>query len=211
MKYSYITIILNGTKFDKDFFIKNCMQDFIIAADGGINYLEGLEDIIVDAHIGDMDSVKENSVAVKESIVLPKEKDYSDFHISLQYALDKGYKNIRVLAGLGGRTDHLISNIQTAAYFVKKGLKIEMISKNESLIFTSQDIELSLKIGTTVSIFSIANEATGVTLKGFKYKLENGTLYPDFPVGLSNIVEEEKCSITLKSGVVCISIQNKVN
>ena len=58
--------------------------------------------------------------------------------------------------------------------------------------------------GQTLSVLSYTDESQGVTLSGMKYPLENGTLTNAFPIGQSNIVKEDVCSVEVKHGVLLV-------
>ena len=63
------------------------------------------------------------------------------------------------------------------------------------------------KAGSTVSIFPFGDSAKGVTLKGFRYPLEDAVLQQGVPIGISNIVEKEKAEIIVGEGVLLVIIQ----
>ena len=54
--------------------------------------------------------------------------------------------------------------------------------------------------GGTVSVFCQGSDASGVTLRGLHYPLENGSLTAAFPLGVSNHFTGEKAEISVKSG-----------
>lgn len=61
-------------------------------------------------------------------------------------------------------------------------------------------LKLGLETGRTVSVFSLAGVAHGVTLRGFRFRPEGGTLGPSSH-GLSNeVIQGEICRVGLRQG-----------
>ena len=100
-------------------------DSFIICADGGTEYALS-EGIIPDLVIGDFDSYKGVLPEDIPRIVLPEEKDDTDTHYCVKYAMEQGYSDITVYGGLGGRFDHSVSNLQTLRYAAENGFETEI-------------------------------------------------------------------------------------
>lgn len=49
-------------------------------------------------------------------------------------------------------------------------------------------------------MFSLGDKTEGVTLTGLKYTLENGTIAPDYPLGVSNHFVGKEAKIRVKKG-----------
>ena len=58
--------------------------------------------------------------------------------------------------------------------------------------------------GQTLSVLSYTDEARGVTLRGMKYPLDDYTMSSAFPIGVSNVVESDECSITVREGILLV-------
>ena len=52
-------------------------------------------------------------------------------------------------------------------------------------------------------------DAAGVTLKGLYYPLENGTLTPGFPLGVSNHFTGEPAKISVEDGSLLVIWEGK--
>ena len=202
-------ILLNGPDFNRTEFMNEIGENiFIIAADGGIRHISDMN-IHIDIHAGDFDSCgQEDSVRVAEKISFPPDKDVSDFSICLGIALDRGIKDVKVFGALGGRADHFISNYDTAVRFAEKGVRITFIGNSENIYFTGSSSVFDFPVGSTVSVYSGAETISNITLSGFKYRIENGELNRLVPVGLSNVVTDNKQSISFDRGVLAV-IYNK--
>jgi thiamine pyrophosphokinase len=60
----------------------------------------------------------------------------------------------------------------------------------------------------TLSVFAL-NEATGVSLQGLQYNLDNGTLSPDFPLGVSNHFVGKRSEISVENGSLLVMYERK--
>ena len=58
--------------------------------------------------------------------------------------------------------------------------------------------------GKTVSLLALSPEVTGITLTGFLYPLERGTLKMGESRGISNIINEDRASINVKNGKLLV-------
>lgn len=73
--------------------------DLVVAADGGLAYLERLG-IMPDVVLGDFDSLG-YMPSYANVLPYPKEKDDTDMMLAVRYGLDKGYRNFVLYGGLG--------------------------------------------------------------------------------------------------------------
>jgi len=213
MKIKPALIILNGNGFSKKDLLMNITKDsLIVAVDGGIKYLEGMAVPPV-IHIGDMDSsAPEVKVPVLDTLIYPKDKDRSDFFLALEYAQKKKVCEVLVFAATGGRSDHFISNYDTATDFASKGMKIIFSGLKEDIFFLpsiAQDVyEFSFRKGSTVSMFSGSENVDALSISGFKYPALKLDLKRSVPVGLSNVCKDTTQKISYENGVLVL-IYNK--
>ena len=125
---------------------------------------------------------------------------------ALKYALEQGFREFRIYAATGGRLDHTLANIQCLLYlknhgavgYLMDGNGMIMVLKNESVSF-QENLEGYL------SLFSLREQAEGVTIKGMKYPLQDYVMTNDFPIGISNEFIGEKAEISVRNGeLACI-------
>ncbi len=85
---------------------------FVVAADSGLCGAEAAG-IVPDIIVGDMDSVPDTSMLAKypaEKIqIWPKDKDYTDTEIALQWMAKKHVDEVVLIGGSGGRMDHFFA------------------------------------------------------------------------------------------------------
>lgn len=172
--------------------------DFLMAADGGLVHLQGLG-LSPDGILGDFDSL---GYVPEDAKVFPVEKDDTDAMLAVRQGLKLGYRRFVIYGGLDGpRLDHTVANFQTLQFLADHGAQgylagntyMATVIKNESVRFseTAQGI---------FSVFCMGADATGVTIRGAQYDLENGTLSAGFPLGVSNHFVGKAAQISVTDG-----------
>ena len=209
MKIAYL--FLNGElRGDKNFyldFIKNHKGD-IYCADGGANFCYELT-LIPKEIYGDLDSIKDE---VKEFYQEKKvkfikfkiEKDYTDSELLLNEIQNK-YDVIYCIAGLGGSIDHELTNIN----LLDKYSNLIFISEKEKIFKIDSDSKFNDMINTKISFVIFSDQVKGLTLKGFKYSIENLDIKKGEARCISNIIVENKANLLIKSGsLLCVIKEN---
>ena len=177
-------------------------SDFIIAADGGLNHTKQLG-IVPDAILGDFDSLGYVPVGAN---VYPVEKDDTDAMLAVRLGLKQGCREFLLYGSLDGpRLDHTVANFQTLQYLADRDAQGYLVG-TDTLVTVIKNGTLRFPAGCagTVSVFCHGSDARGVTLTGLYYPLENGTLTPGFPLGVSNHFTGEEACITVKDGSLLI-------
>ena len=186
--------------------IGNENPDFVICADGGYDHAQAAG-IVPDYLIGDFDSLRGRIQSGIEIITFPSEKDDTDTGLCLQTALDMGYQDILILGGIGGRFDHAMANIQLMAGIADKVERIAMAdNKNYCTILKDGTLKLPKKSGQHVSLLSLSDTSTGVSISGVKYPLVDHTLTRTFPLGVSNEYEDDFATIRVKNGTLLVAL-----
>ena len=177
--------------------------DFIMCADGGFDHAAAAG-IVPDMLMGDLDSISAPENPAIETVIFPSEKDDTDTGICLQTALDKGYTDILILGGLGGRFDHTMSNIQliTAKCHLTDRITIKY-KNNTCTALNNSSITLPRIENQYVSVFPMT-ECHGVCESGVKYPLDNATLPLGSTLGTSNEIVEDYGIFSVKSGIMLV-------
>ena len=177
-------------------------DDYIIAADGGLVHTEGLG-IVPNLILGDFDSL---GYTPEGSTVFPVEKDDTDAMLAVKQGLSLGYKEFLLYGSLDGpRLDHTVANFQTLQYLADHGATGTLVGKTQLVTLVKDSkITLPARNDGTVSVFCMGTNATGVTIRGLKYALENGTLSAGFPLGVSNHFMGKPAEISVESGSLLI-------
>ena len=101
----------------------------------------------------------------------------------------------------GPRLDHTIANLQTLAFLRRENARGYLVGKNHmATVISEETIAFSEEQTGILSVFCLGKDAAGVTIRGMKYTLENGSLTADFPLGVSNHFVEKNAEITVENG-----------
>lgn len=182
--------------------------DFVIAADGGFDYLKEIG-LRADYVLGDFDSVLSYDLP-SDSIRYPKEKDDTDMMLAIKLGLEKGYEEFVIYGGLGGRLDHTMANIQALTYLSHNGAMGTLYGKDYALrVVTDGTISFGKDLpenqaGNTCSVFSLSDVSVNVTIQGLKYEISDQDLNNDFPLGISNEFTGKKAFINVKKGTLAV-------
>lgn len=205
-------ILLNGKIEDLNFLKKTIDKknyDYIICADGGANFLYKIK-VVPDYILGDLDSLelkaknyfKEKGVSFKK---FPERKNETDAQLCIHLAKGLGVVDIDLLGALGGRIDHTVANINLMYYIKKLGLNPVIKNNKEDLhMIESEYIDIFGKKGDTISVLPVNGDSTGITLEGLEYPLKDATIEYGDPIGISNVMESDKCRITVEKGTLLI-------
>ena len=177
-------------------------EDFVIAADGGVNHTEKLG-LIPDEILGDFDSL---GYTPEGSRVFPVEKDDTDAMLAVRRGLELGYRDFLLYGSLDGpRLDHTVANFQTLQFLADWGAQGILVGR-EMLVTAVKNGKLSFPAGAegTVSVFCMGSDARGVSLKGLYYPLEKGTLTSGFPLGVSNHFTGAAAEISVEEGSLLV-------
>lgn len=201
MKRAYV--FFNGELLgSKEYYLKLLEEKKgeIYCADGGAYLLEKLG-IYPKEIWGDFDSVSEEILEKyeKKGVIIkrfPKDKDFTDGELILQYLSQKYYDEIIIIGGLGGRKDHELTNLNLMFKFQN----LTFLSEREEIFSINKYKEFIQERGKTVSFIPFSEIVEGITLEGFKYSLLNYNLHRGDSICMSNIVTEEKAMIAFKRG-----------
>ena len=176
--------------------------DHVIAADGGLRHTRKLG-ITPDTVLGDFDSL---GFTPEGANVFPVEKDDTDAMLAVRRGLQLGYREFLLYGSLDGpRLDHTVANFQTLQYLADHGAVGYLIG-NTTMVTVVKDGSISFPAGATgtVSVFCMGPDAQGVTLEGLYYPLQNGTLTPGFPLGVSNHYTGATAKISVEKGSLLV-------
>ncbi|MBQ4650935.1 MAG: thiamine diphosphokinase [Firmicutes bacterium] len=179
---------------------------YIIACDRGCMYTAE-QGIVPDLIIGDFDSYDGELPADVEILTFPAEKDDTDTMIALKTAIERGFDEVSVYCGFGGRLDHLYANFQTAVYGAEHGVICRFVDGcNEVVAIKNGELMLPEREGWSLSVFAVSDECRGVNITGAKYELNDAVLTNTFPLGVSNQWKagREAVTISVAEGILLI-------
>lgn len=204
--------------------------DYIIAADGGLRYLE-TAGVRPDMIVGDFDTL--GFEPTHDNVVrLQVMKDWTDTFVAMEKGAELGYRNFVFHGCLGGKLEHTIANLQHLVWLAGRGMTGWMtdgrvwvtaisgnVDENRGDVTTdrfandcandgakSGRLALSARDRGMISVFCMGDKAQGVTLKGLKYTLDDAGLTGSFPLGVSNEFIGDPASIEVKKGCLLVVI-----
>ena len=203
-------VFLNGVMDSKNLFYKEILkgEKNIFCADGGLKY--ALDIGVVPLEIwGDLDSADKNLVEKAEKmgsrvIEFDSRKDFTDGELILSEMEKRGFEKIVVLGGLGGRTDHLLTNLNLLFKFKN----VVFLSEKEKIFKVEKKMTIENEEGKTVSFIPMSDTVEEITLTGFEYPLNKYTVHRGETICTSNIVRSSRAVIEFKSGKLLGVIEN---
>jgi thiamine pyrophosphokinase len=176
----------------------------LICADGGARHLHALG-MLPDLIIGDMDSLDgglQCDFVRRGSRIMryPEAKDETDAQLALEMAFMTAPDEIRIYGALGARIDHTVANLSLLIDAADRGIEARLLDEWCEIFLIRGRAVIEGEIGQTVSLFAFGGNVAGVSLEGFEYPLQNATLIPSKPVGISNRLTSIPGIISVGSG-----------
>lgn len=178
----------------------NINTEHLFCADGGAK--KALELNYIPKEVwGDFDSLdqisldllKSNNVTIKK---FNKDKDFTDGELLISYVTSLNYDEIYIIGGLGGRIDHMLTNIN----LIFKYKNIIFIDRSEKLFLVTSNFILKNNLNKRISFIPFSDTIENLTLEGFFYPLKNHTLKRGDSTCLSNIITSDEAFISFSSG-----------
>jgi thiamine pyrophosphokinase len=156
--------------------------------------------------VGDFDSASPASVAAAEQagtriVRHPREKDATDLELALDAALELHPRRLLVLAGDGGRLDHLLSTVLLLASARYAHAQVDAMVGSAWVHVIRGSRTLEGAPGEVVSLLPLVR-AEGVTTEGLVYPLHGETLEAGTSRGVSNVFERDLARIDVHRGVL---------
>ena len=170
---------------------------YIIGIDGGMKTLKEAG-IKPDIGVGDFDSVNVLDYSDTPIEKLCPEKDDTDTEHALLMAIDMHPSEIVLMGATGSRLDQTISSIELLKCAVDADVPAVIldptnrirVAKGETVI-TKED-----SFGYYVSVIPFSEDLTDLTMKGFKYEIEDFTLKKGISRCISNELASDRAVIS---------------
>ena len=177
----------------------------IYCADGGANHAYNLE-VTPKLILGDLDSITEEAKTHYKKLEVkfekfPASKDFTDGELILERVTAE-YKEVLILGGLGGRTDHFLTNLN----LLEKYQNVTYEDEGEIIFWVKKDMEIKNQGGKTISFIPLT-PIDSLTLEGFAYPLDRAYISRSSSICMSNIMDSEVVRIKYDSGSVIGIIQ----
>ena len=180
-------------------------DDLVIAADGGWRPLLRCG-IRPDLVIGDFDS--SDRPADLPVLSFPVRKDQTDMQLALAEGFARGYRRFAIYGGTGGRADHTLANLQCLLHLSRQGARAVLYGRDIAYCsLTGGTLRFPAGMRGTLSVFAQGGDAVGVTETGLSYSLQEATLCPDDPLGVSNAFVGQPSTVTVRQGSLLLCWQ----
>ena len=210
-------VIISGGSIDDAFaidWIKQYQPEYIIVADSGMEFVRRAG-LVPNMIIGDFDSVAPETLelfraeCIEKGIIwkeLNPIKDDTDTEFAIRQAMVLGAKEIVILGGTGTRLDHVLGNIALLGIGLEEGISIQLVDVHNRIRMIDKPLQIRKdeQFGNMVSLVPYFGEVKGLTLKGFKYPLEDFTMGGFSSLGISNEIVDEVGKITFEEGYLIV-------
>ena len=128
-------------------------------------------------------------------------KNFIEKYINNLNEIQNKYDIIYCIAGLGGSIDHELTNIN----LLDKYSNLIFISQKEKIFKIESNYKFNNMINTKISFIIFSDKVKGLTLKGFKYNIENLDIKKGEARCISNVIVENEANLLIKSGsLLCV-------
>ena len=179
--------------------------DLVIAADSGYRSAEAFS-VVPQIMVGDFDSLGEPEVPDGcELFRVPAEKNSTDTHLAVEYALERGARELVIVGGLEGRLDHTLSTVailedlsaRRVSATLTNGRNRVRFVRNGGVIVPRRDYKY-------LSLIAADEVVRGVTVEGVKYPLKNARLRRTLQYAVSNEITGNCALIEVRRGGVWV-------
>lgn len=158
--------------------------------------------------IGDFDSVTQEEFAciqekAKTVEKLSTHKDETDTESAILYALDKGYDDILLYGGLGGRIDHEMANLYLLMH---RDYPITLVDDHNRVHVFHKGMHRCKKVYTYFSFLPLENCI--ISLDGFAYPLDHRKLTPSDICTISNEIVADEACVQVHEGRILVMESN---
>ena len=176
-------------------------DDVIVCADSGMEYARRCS-VTPSIVLGDFDSYSGEIPSDAELIRLPKEKDDTDTMYAVRLGLERGVDEFLIAGGIGGRLDHTLGAVQTLNYLASQGISAAMSDGTQWIEVLQAPVQKQYFASASryFSVLALSDQVTGLTLRGFRFPLENAQITYDYPLGVSNEITEPIATLSAQSG-----------
>lgn len=192
--------------------IKN--EDLLIGVDGGAKNILNLG-LIPKVVVGDFDSLNQKIISqlIQKRVRLikyPKDKDFTDSQIALDYAIKQKVKRVIFVGLAGNRLDHVLTNLFFVTYPKYKNLEISFLDNKQQIYFVRSSLRFTGRKNDLVSLIPLFNDVTGIATTGLKFSLNAEVLYLGDSRGVSNAMTGQTAEITVRSGLLIVIQLRKI-
>lgn len=183
--------------------------DIILAADGGARYALDAG-IFPDLVVGDMDSLGEDLARELERRGTsleryPVQKDKMDGHLAVLAARESGATEADILCAAGGKLGAVFAVPHILLAAGRVGLRSTVVADwGRMFVVEAGSRTVEGAPLDSVSIFPLSGTATGVTLEGMAYPLEDAVLETGDTLGFHNELTGREARVSVSEGALLV-------
>jgi thiamine pyrophosphokinase len=208
-------IFLNGSPESSDLLRRVAGRaDLTVAADGGARYaLEA--GVVPDLVVGDMDSLGEDLALEVERRGAslerhPVRKDKMDGQLAVLAARERGASAADLLCAVGGGLGALFAVPHILLAAERIGLRSTVVADRVRMFVVEAGYRsVEGEPQDSISIFPLSGPATGITLEGMEYPLENAILEPGDTLGSHNELIGSEATVSVEEGTLLVVHETK--
>ena len=180
------------------------MDDVVLCADRGYDNAVQFG-FTPNAIIGDMDSCISTIDPRCKQIIAPTEKDETDMHIAIDYAIEDGAEEIILLCAFGGEWGHTFGNVSLLRRIAYRGIDgMLLMPKARVSVLRNGETRVPKETSDTITIIPLSSKAEGVSIRQTKYEIFNETLYSVETRGVNNEFTPLDALVSVKDGELLI-------
>jgi thiamine pyrophosphokinase len=191
--------------------------DYVVGVDRGAHYCFD-QQVQPDCMVGDFDSCEPSSrdhfraTGVTEC-VHPVDKNHSDLELALQLIADKGYTEVLVACGLGGRVDHMLFNLLLCKQARRSGVAMVQVDDQQSVLLLQKESGMRFHSATPVSFSLVPIDDSRISIQGACWPLKDQHVARGSSLTLSNeCLAGSTVEIEIHSGeALCVVQSSEAN
>lgn len=201
-------ILCDGEPPDRDLILSELSDaDLFIAADGGANRAAelGLQPDII---TGDLDSYIVTGEE-EATIIENPDQETNDLEKALHVALENNTTHAIVFGATGKRVDHTLKNFSVLLQFNSRFESIRFRDQSSTMKIIEPPFHAEFPLHSSISLFPLSGDVTGITTKGLRYPLKNERLKNGVRDGTSNESVEKIVEIEFEKGDLLLVVNHK--
>lgn len=180
-----------------------------VAADSGWQTAAALG-IVPQLLVGDLDSlthlpeVPDGTLQIHKA---PCRKDETDTALAIREAVERGCREILLIGGFGGRSDHFLCNLLALEGYLAKGIRVTADNGSNRVRACTAGERICLPRTDGFFYFGLLalSDQAEVTVDGCAYPLTAATLLRSAPYAISNEWTEEQAVVTVHRGSILLT------
>ncbi|MEX0968662.1 MAG: thiamine diphosphokinase [Bacteroidia bacterium] len=159
---------------------------YVVVLDGAYPSIQALN-LNADVWLGDFDAIAPDGELPKADnveVVRRWDQNKTDFEKGIEYCIEKGFTDIKIIWATGWRPDHTLANITNLVKY-RHQATLTILDNFARIYPLPNAFEKWYPKGKVLSLFPIG-EASGIVTQGLKYELNNENLKLADRIGSSN-------------------------